>query len=89
MGRMNRSTHHRGLLAGLLALVVFASGAVAIAANGGTGAGNAARPLATATPSTTVDGDANRGGRFDIGDDGDGGRRGGDGGAGRGGGRAR
>jgi hypothetical protein len=68
---MNRSSPHRGLLAGLLALVVSASGAVALAARGtpgtaGTGAQSATAAVASGT---TRDGEVD-GGRFGTGDGG-------------------
>jgi hypothetical protein len=62
---MNRSTPHRGLLAGLLALVVFASGAVALAAHGTPGATGTGAQSAT----TAATGDRDRDGdRFGDGD---------------------
>lgn len=45
-----RHTPDRGLWAGLLALVAFASGAVAITANGSPGATGAATPTQSAAP---------------------------------------
>jgi hypothetical protein len=59
-------TPDRGLLAGLLALVVFAAGAVAMAAH----APSATIPLTTGSSASTIetsrddDGDGRRGGRF-------------------------
>jgi hypothetical protein len=66
---MNRSTPHRGLLAGLLALVVFASGAVALAAHGTPGATGAGAQSATTAAASAATGDRDRDGdRFGDGD---------------------
>jgi hypothetical protein len=68
---MNRSTPRRGLLAGLLTLVVFASGAVALAARGTPGATGSGGQSATNGALSATAGDDRDGGRFG---DADGGR---------------
>jgi hypothetical protein len=66
---MNRPTPRRGLLAGLLAVVVFASSAVAMTARGTTSAtGTAAQTSAAGAVSAAVDDDGHDGGRSHDGD---------------------